>query len=105
MKVHQHAASAPKKRAAVRLVSRGGRDTPNLKHEITIHTNNGMTFEEIYELETDGHRVIAFQIPPATVATPTTWHGIPWSNRVSCRLRVEGIATPVRLLRSPATTR
>lgn len=50
-----------------------------LKHEIAQYTNNGMTFEEIYELEVDGKRVIAFQIPAGSFATPTTWHGIPWS--------------------------
>ena len=50
-----------------------------LKREIALNSNNGMTFEEIYELDIDGHRVVVFQIPPATFATPTTWHGIPWS--------------------------
>lgn len=50
-----------------------------LKHEIAQKTNGGMTFEEIYEFELDGERVIAFQIPAGTFATPTTWEGIPWS--------------------------
>lgn len=50
-----------------------------LKHEIALHTNDSMTFEEIYELTIDRQRVVAFQIPPATFATPTTWKGIPWS--------------------------
>lgn len=50
-----------------------------LKHEIAQYTNNGMTFEEIYEFEVDDKRVIAFQIPAGSFATPTTWHGIPWS--------------------------
>lgn len=50
-----------------------------LKHEIAQYTNNGMTFEEIYEFEVDGKRVIAFKIPAGSFATPTTWHGIPWS--------------------------
>ena len=50
-----------------------------LKHEIAQHTNNGMTFEEIYEFEVDGKRIVAFQIPAGSFATPTTWHGIPWS--------------------------
>lgn len=59
-------------------------DTPSvglrkLKHEIAAHTNGGMTFEEIYEVQVEGKRVVAFQIPPASFATPTTWHGIPWS--------------------------
>lgn len=38
-----------------------------------------MTFEEIYETELDEKRIIVFQIPPASFATPTTWKGIPWS--------------------------
>lgn len=38
-----------------------------------------MTFEEIYEYQLDGHRVVAFQIPAGTFATPTTWQGVPWS--------------------------
>lgn len=50
-----------------------------LKHEIAKHTNSGMTFVEIYEFELEGRRVIAFQIPPANFATPTTWRGVPWS--------------------------
>lgn len=43
-----------------------------LKHEISQKTNGGMTFEEIYEYQLDGHRVVAFQIPAGTFATPTT---------------------------------
>lgn len=50
-----------------------------LKHEISQKTNAGMTFEEIYEYHLEGKRVIAFQIPAGTFATPTTWEGIPWS--------------------------
>lgn len=50
-----------------------------LKHEIAQYTNSGMTFEEIYEFEVDGKRIVAFQIPVGSFATPTTWHGIPWS--------------------------
>ena len=38
-----------------------------------------MTFEEIYEFEIKEKRVIAFQIPAGTFATPTTWEGVPWS--------------------------
>lgn len=30
---------------------------------------------EIYELNIDGHRIVAFQIPPATRGIPTTWNG------------------------------
>lgn len=50
-----------------------------LKHEVSRETNGKITFEEIYEYEIDGKRVIAFQIPAGTFATPTTWKGIPWS--------------------------
>lgn len=50
-----------------------------LKREIAKFTNEGMTFEEIYEFEMEGKRIVAFQIPAGTFATPTTWHGIPWS--------------------------
>ncbi|MBP3884633.1 MAG: putative DNA binding domain-containing protein [Olsenella sp.] len=50
-----------------------------LKREIAKFTNDGMTFEEIYEFEMEGERIVAFQIPAGTFATPTTWHGIPWS--------------------------
>lgn len=50
-----------------------------LKREIAEHTNGGMTFEEVYEVEVEGKRVVALQIPQATFATPTTWRGVPWS--------------------------
>lgn len=50
-----------------------------LKREVAKFTNEGLTFEEIYEFEIDGKRIVAFQIPAGTFATPTTWHGIPWS--------------------------
>ena len=50
-----------------------------LKREVAKYTNEGMTFEEIYEFEMKDKRIIAFQIPVGTFATPTTWHGIPWS--------------------------
>lgn len=50
-----------------------------LKKEIADYLNAGMTFEEIYEFDLDGKRVVAFQIPPCEFATPTTWKGVPWS--------------------------
>jgi len=50
-----------------------------LKHEVAGGLNGGMTFEEVYEFEVEGKRVVAFQIPPSEFATPTTWRGIPWS--------------------------
>ena len=51
----------------------------NLKHKIAENLNNGFTFEEIYEFDIEGKRVVAFQIPPCEFASPTTWKGIPWS--------------------------
>lgn len=50
-----------------------------LKHDIAEYTNERNTFEEIYEFEMEGKRVIAFQIPPAPFASPITWKGEPWS--------------------------
>lgn len=55
----------------------------SLKHKITEGLNNGLTFEEIYEFDLEGGRVIAFQIPPCEFASPTTWRGIPWSREGS----------------------
>ena len=46
-----------------------------LKKEIVIGTNERMTFMEIYELELEGQRIVAFQIPPALRGIPTTWNG------------------------------
>lgn len=47
----------------------------NLKKEIIGGTNERATFMEIYDLEIDKHRIVAFQIPPATRGIPTTWNG------------------------------
>ncbi len=47
----------------------------NLKKEIISGTNEYMSFIDIYDLNIDGKRVVAFQIPPATRGIPTTWHG------------------------------
>ncbi len=46
-----------------------------LKKEIVIGTNERLTFMEIYELELEGQRIVAFQIPPALRGIPTTWNG------------------------------
>lgn len=51
-----------------------GRSLQNLKQEIRGHTNQGLTFMEIYELAVEGKRVILFQIPPAIAGIPTTWN-------------------------------
>ena len=46
-----------------------------LKKELVVGTNERLTFMEIYELELEGRRVVAFQIPPALRGIPTTWNG------------------------------
>lgn len=51
------------------------KDLDHLKEEIANQTNNRMTFEEIYELNRSGNRVVMFQIPPALRGLPTTWKG------------------------------
>ena len=59
------------------IVGTAYRDTAglvNLKHEVAKQTN-GLTFEEIYELETPKGRVLMFQIPAAPVGMPTSWQG------------------------------
>ena len=45
-----------------------------LKKEIMAHTNQGMTFLEIYSLELEGRRIVMLQIPPAHPGIPTTWN-------------------------------
>lgn len=47
----------------------------NLKKEIVGGTNERATFMEIYEVNMDGHRIVAFQIPPAMRGIPRTWNG------------------------------
>jgi len=47
-----------------------------LKREISRHTNHQTTFIRIHEQNIDGHRIVAFQIPPALRGVPTTWQGI-----------------------------
>lgn len=56
-----------------------GRSLQNLKKELLAYTNQGLTFQEIYELHIDGKRVIFFQIPPAIPGIPTTWHDMAYS--------------------------
>ena len=46
----------------------------DLKKEIMAHTNQGMTFLEIYSLELEGRRIVMLQIPPAHPGIPTTWN-------------------------------
>ena len=47
----------------------------NLKKEIINGTNERLTFMEIYTINLEKCRVIAFQIPPAIRGIPTTWQG------------------------------
>ena len=47
----------------------------NLKKEIVNGTNERLTFMEIYTLNLEKCRIIAFQIPPAIRGIPTTWQG------------------------------
>ena len=51
-----------------------GRSLQSLKKEIMERTNQKNTFQEIYQLDIDGERVILFQIPPAIPGIPTTWN-------------------------------
>jgi len=46
-----------------------------LKNDIANHTNNRLTFEEIYEIDKPTGRVLMFQIPPALRGAPTSWKG------------------------------
>ena len=46
-----------------------------LKKDIADHTNNRLTFIEIYELSLPEGRVIMFQIPAAPAGIPTSWKG------------------------------
>lgn len=46
----------------------------NLKNEISQHTN-GLSFQEIYELNLPEGRVLMFQIPAAPNGMPTSWKG------------------------------
>jgi len=50
-------------------------DLDKLKHEISEHTTNYISFIEIHELIFDKGRVIIFQIPPAIPGSPTAWKG------------------------------
>lgn len=45
-----------------------------LKHDVAQQTN-GITFQEIYELDTPDGRVLMFQIPAAPAGIPTSWKG------------------------------
>lgn len=51
----------------------------SLKKELSDRTNERMTFLDIYELTINKHRIIAFQIPPATPGIPITWNGAAWA--------------------------
>lgn len=63
------------KKAIVGTAYRQDGNLQNLKKEIVGGTNERATFMEIYEVNMDGHRIVAFQIPPATRGIPRTWNG------------------------------
>ena len=46
----------------------------SIKHEVAVQTN-GITFQEIYELDLPEGRVLMFQIPAAPAGIPTSWKG------------------------------
>jgi ATP-dependent DNA helicase RecG len=46
-----------------------------LKQKISHHTNHGLTFISIHELQTPDGRVVLFRIPPASRGIPTEWKG------------------------------
>lgn len=46
-----------------------------LKKDIADHTNDRLTFIEIYELYRSEGRIIMFQIPAAPAGIPTSWEG------------------------------
>lgn len=46
-----------------------------LKEEISRHTTNKITFDEIYELEIEGKRVIMFKVLPSPKNMPIAWKG------------------------------
>lgn len=47
----------------------------SLKKDIAEHTNEKLTFLEIYEITIDHKRIVVFQIPPAIRGIPTSWNG------------------------------
>ncbi len=47
-----------------------------LKHEIAEKTTGRLSFQDIFELDTDEGRVILFQIPPAPAGMPIAWEGL-----------------------------
>ena len=51
----------------------------SLKRDIAGHVNNRLTLREIHELEIEGKRVLAFQIPAATPGMPTAFNGAAWA--------------------------
>lgn len=64
-----------------------------LKKEIVIGTNERLTFMEIYELELEGQRIVAFQIPPALRGIPTTWNGAAYAreDESTCPLSMDKV--------------
>jgi len=46
-----------------------------IKRDMMNHTNDKMTFNDIYELKTEEGRIIIFEIPSAPFGIPTYWKG------------------------------
>ena len=51
----------------------------SLKKEIRDHTNQKLTFIEIYVIHVNGLRVVMFEIPPAIPGIPTTWNDMAYA--------------------------
>lgn len=70
-----------------------GHGLQSLKKEVIDHTNQGLTFQEIYEVDVEGKRVIFLQIPPALPGIPTTWNNMAYgrTNESLCPLSMDKI--------------
>lgn len=66
----------------------------SLKHEISQQTN-GLTFQEIYEINLSEGRVLMFQVPAAPAGMPTSWKGHYYgrSGESLCALPMQKIET------------
>jgi ATP-dependent DNA helicase RecG len=51
------------------------RSLDELKQEISIHTTEKISFDEIYEILTEEGRVLLFQVPAAGPGLPISWKG------------------------------
>uniref|UniRef100_A0A7C4PP55 Transcriptional regulator n=1 Tax=Anaerolinea thermolimosa TaxID=229919 RepID=A0A7C4PP55_9CHLR len=62
-----------------RIIGTNYKRTPGqldgLKHEITKHLSNHLSFVAVHEFEIDSKRVLLFEIPAALKGIPTAWKG------------------------------